>query len=163
MRNLQSLLATALMLLMMTGCAGPVLAQTHMDNPKFMRHEETVLGLNETELIEALGKPKNIEEAGCAVPFMPDPKKEPVPVVGNAWTYLYETNEVRAGMHVCVVNKHAVGEQRELGLKQGGRTYYSTQAMLDADLIEKAFRGELGESSHEERTAPPYEGPEYAI
>jgi len=162
MKKSYSLLATALLLFTL-GCAGPVLAQTHMDNPKFLRHDETVLGLNETELVEALGKPRIIHEAGCAVPFQPSPQKPPVPIVGNAWIYEYQTDEVKASMSLCVVNKHAVGEHRTLGLSKGGRTYYTTEAVIDADLIEEAFRGELNDSTHEERTAPPYDGPEYEI
>jgi hypothetical protein len=162
MKKVYSLLATALLLFTL-GCAGPVLAQTHMDNPKFLRHPETVLGLNETELVEALGKPRIINEAGCAVPFMPNPKKPAVPVVGNAWMYEYENDGVKASMSICVVNKHAVGEQRAFGESRGGRVYYTTEAVLDADLIEQAYRGELDESTHEERTAPPYDGLEYEI
>ena len=163
MKHYQLLLATALMLLMMTGCAGPVLAQTHMDNPKFIRHAQTVLGLNETELVEALGKPRTINEAGCAVPFVTGPKKIPTPVMGNAWIYEYQTDKVKASMALCVVNKHAVAEERSLGVREGNRTYFTTEAVVDTDLIGKAYRGELDESNHEERTSPPYDGPEYEI
>jgi len=163
MKNFQLLLATALMLLTMLGCAGPVLAQTHMDNPKFLRHDQTVLGLNEAELTEALGKPKEINEAGCAVPFVIGPQKAPIPVMGNSWIYEYQTNEVRATMALCVVNKHAVAEERSLGVRKGNRTYFTTEAVVDTDLIGKAYRGELDESNHEERTSPPYDGPEYEI
>jgi hypothetical protein len=134
-----------------------------MDNPKFLRHDETVLGLNETELVEALGKPKSIREAGCRVPFLPRNGDTPVPIVGNAWIYKYEDDAVKASMSLCVVNKHAVGEHRTLGLSQGGRSYYTTESVIDVDLIEQAFRGELDERTHEERIAPPYDGPEYEI
>ncbi len=162
MKKVYSLLATAF-LLFTVGCAGIARSQTHMDNPKFLRHDETVLGLNETELVEALGKPRIIHEAGCSVPFITDPMKPPIPVVGNAWIYKHKTREVKASISLCVVNKHVVGEHRTLGLSQGGRSYYTTESVIDADLIKKAFRGELDEQTHEERTTPPLDGPEYEI
>jgi len=162
MKKVYSLLATALLLFTL-GCASPVQAQTHMDNPKFLRHDETVLGLNETELVEALGKPRIIHEAGCSVPYLPNNRKTAIPVFGNAWIYKHELNELKATMSLCVVNKHAVGEHRTLALSQGDRKYYTTESVIDADLIEQAFRGQLDERTHEERIAPPYDGPEYEI
>jgi len=150
--------------MMMLGCATPVVAQTHMDNPKFERRAEPVLGMNQQELRDALGKPKEVIEAGCAVPLVIGPNNKPIPVFGNAWVYRYSTDTRASSLVICVVNKHAIGEERTFGIKEGKRVYHTTQSLVDLDLLEKAFRGELDESSNEERTKPRhYDGPEYEI
>ena len=163
MNKIRALLATATTVLML-GCATPGFAQTFMENPKFLRHAEPVLGLNETELRAALGNPREIRAGACAVPMQLDENLPPIPVPGTAWLYEYETATSRFTLVLCVVNKHAVGEQRGLGTIEGSRIYTQDSMTLDTDLIEKAFRGELDKSSHEDRTIPrTYDGPEYEI
>jgi len=163
MNKVRALLATAMTVLML-GCATPGFAQDFMENPKFLRRAEPVLGLNVQELRTELGTPREIRPGACAVPYQVSDNTPPIPIPGHAWFYSNETATTRATMVVCVVDNHAVGEQRSLGMIEGSRIYTSDQMILDTDLIEKAFKGELDESSHEERTIPrTYDGPEYEI
>jgi len=161
MNKLRALLATATMGLML-GCATPGWAQDYMENPKFLRRDAPVLGLNVDELKEALGNPREIRHAGCAVPYEVRPGMPPVPVPGNAWIYETQTDVVRASMVLCVVNNHAVAQTQTIGVVEGSRITVNEQMILDTDLIEKAFKGELDEDSHDDRILP-RSGPEYEI
>ncbi len=161
MNKLQALLATAMTSLML-GCATPGFAQDFMENPKFLRRAEPVLGLNVQELRTVLGTPREIEPGGCAVPFQPKESRPPIPIAGHAWVYSNETGTTRSMMVLCVVDNHAVGELRTMGMIKGSRIYTSEYLILDTDLIEKAFKGELDGRSHEERTIP-RDGPQFEI
>lgn len=161
MNKVRALLATATTILML-GCASPGIAQDFMENPKFLRRAEPVLGLNVQELRKVLGTPREVTPGACAVPYEISPG-ELVPVVGNAWLYQNETATTRATMVIWVVNNHAVAENRTVGAIEGTRIFTQDQMLLDTDLIERAFKGELDESSHEDRTIPRYNGPEYEI
>jgi len=153
MNKLRVLLATATTVLML-GCATPGFAQDHMENPKFLRRSEPVLGLNVEELRKVLGKPLMINRAGCAVPYEVRAGMPPIAVPGDTWVYETQTDTMRASMAICVVNKHAVAETKTIGIEKGSRITVHEQMILDKDLIEKAYKGELDESSHEERTIP---------
>ena len=60
MTKLRALLATATILLTL-GCTATIgTAQDFMENPKFLRVKETVLGLNVEELRKVLGKDANL-------------------------------------------------------------------------------------------------------
>lgn len=163
MNKLRALLATAMTSLML-GCASPGFAQDFMENPKFLRRMEPVLGLNVQELRTVLGTPREIQLGECIIPFQPNESKPPIPIIGHAWVYSNKTNTTSSMMVFCVVDNHAVAELRTLQMTEGSRIYTSEQLILDTDLLEKAFKGELDESSYEERTIPRiYNGPEYEI
>ncbi len=161
MNKLRALLATATMGLML-GCDIPVWAQDYMENPKFLRRDAPVLGLNVDELKEVLDTPQEIRHAGCTAPYEVRPGMPPVPVTGNAWIYETQTDVMRASLVLCVVNNHAVVQTQTIGIVKGSRITVHEQMILDTDLIEKAFRGKLDEDSHEDRILP-RSGPEYEI
>lgn len=166
MIKIHTLLATAVMLLLVevTGCACAVLAQTSTEDLKFIQRSESVLGLNREELIEALGQPKEIFIQSCHVPLQLIPEQTWVPLTGAEWIYEYQDETVGIDMAVCVINNHAVAEQRVTGILEGARISTSKQTSFDADLIRKAFKAELDEESYEERTTPQiYTGHKYEI
>lgn len=169
MNKIYSLLVTVALLLTL-GCAGLVKAQplSFLENPKFIHRSEPVLGLNQEELIEVLGSPSEIKELDCAVPFLVDPERPPIPAIGDTWIYEHQTETPDATTLdrkvVCVVNRHAVGEERIVSVLIGKIFYHRIETLLNSDLAEKAFRGQLDENSYEERIIPlPHTGPEYEI
>ena len=103
-----ALLATAVTCFIV-GDIAPGIAQDFMENPKFLRVEESVLGLNVKELREILGKPGHINVAGCNIPLKLKGQTNLVPVTGDSWIYTTETKGMAASMVICVVNRHAVG------------------------------------------------------
>ncbi len=159
MNKLIALLATAIVSLML-GCASPSSAQDFMENPKFLRRAEPVLGLNVQELREALGRPEEIGE--CHVPLKAEGFGDPIPIPGRAWIYRNRTATTSSTMAACVINNHVVGEQRSFRAMEGSRAFKQRQSLIDIDLIKKAFKGELDKSSHEERILP-RTVPEYEI
>jgi hypothetical protein len=165
MKLLQTLLATVLVL-MMLGCATPVSAQieTNMENPKFLRYGEAILGLNETEVTEALGRPYQVLADDCIVPYQPPGAKDVIPVTGNSWVYTFQGQSVRASLILCMVRGHAVAERRNMGAVEGSKVYTNTSEVIDFDLIERAYTGELDESNKLERINPSiFRGPKYEI
>jgi hypothetical protein len=167
MKILQTIVATVTTCFLM-GCAGPVLAQTGADveNPKFLGQKKTVLGLNEKELLERLGFPTEVQAGGCVFPYKPESQKDAIPMRGNSWIYSYKSEEAKTIVifYVCVIGKHAVAEEREIGVLEGSRAYITKNRIVDFDLIEKVYKGELDGSSLEERTTPPeFNGPEIEL
>ncbi len=155
MNKVRTLLATATLSLVL-GCALPSIAQDFMENPKFLRLSGPILGLNVQELRKVLGMPAKIEKKACTVPLQLRKYAEPVPLVGTAWGYYNETETTRTSLVVCVINNHAVGEHRSVRKREGSRLFIQNQNLIDIDLIRKAFKDELDESSQEERILPRY-------
>jgi len=169
MNKICSLLATVTLLLTL-GCAGLVRAQPLplLENPKFIHRSEPVLGLNQEELVDALGNPNVVSELDCQVPLYVDLNRPPVPVIGDMWVYEYAAEAPSSvsldRLLICVVNKYAVGEERVVSILVGKVLYHRVETLLDSDLAGKAFRGQLDGNSYEERIIPPtYTGPEYEI
>ena len=161
MNKVRTLLATAMMSLVL-GCVPPSAAQDFMENPKFLRLKGPILGLNVEELREVLGRPTKTEKDACIVPLQLVSYTVPIPLPGTAWFYYNVTETTRSSLIVCVINNHAVGEQRSAGVIEGSRILVRNQILIDADLIRKAFKDELDETLQEERILPRYV-PEFEI
>jgi len=165
MNKLRILLATVMAVSMM-GCASPVSAQAdlNMENPKFLRYEDPILGLNEEELLGALGRPGRVIIDDCLVPYQPNPPAKTISIPGNSWVYIFQGQTLGASLILCVVRGHAVAERRQMSGVQDGKVYGSTSEILDLDLVERAFKGELDDSSRKERINPSiFRGPKYDI
>ncbi len=155
MNKVIALLATAMMSLVL-GCVQPSAAQDFMENPKFLRLKAPILGLNVMELREVLGRPTKIEKKACIVPLQLVSYTAPIPLTGTGWFYYNVTETTRSSLIVCVINNHAVGEQRSAGIMEGSRVFVRDQTLIDVDLIRKAVKDQLDETLQEERILPRY-------
>ena len=142
MNILKMLFITGIATLML-GCALVALVQTFPENPKFLRRSESVLGLNEKQLKDVLGRPQYVQENRCNVNIYLTEDLAPLLIKGDLWNYGNITFNTIAQMEVCVVNGYAVRERRSLAGNEGTKIFMNVQSLTDTEIVEQAYRGEL--------------------